>query len=109
MCVCQTFLRIAGVDVDLVPSNNHASPSGALPFLLPPSSTSRPSVPLTGAKIHTYARDNASHAIPDISTPRLEAYEALLTQSLRPAWVCLARSFALLRIQTDTSLSLSLS
>ncbi|PNP50438.1 hypothetical protein THARTR1_08820 [Trichoderma harzianum] len=104
----QTFLRIAGVDVHLVPSNNHASPSGALPFLLPPTtppstpekqSTStlpsssnavtKPTVPLTGSKIHRYAKDNSPRE-PTTSVPppsRTEAYEALLSQNLRPAWL----------------------
>ncbi|KAL7939808.1 hypothetical protein V8C35DRAFT_287747 [Trichoderma chlorosporum] len=104
----QTFLRIAGVDVHLVPSNNHASPSGALPFLLPPTASSssstsekdsttshssnavtRPTtVPLTGAKIHRYAKDNSPReTFPDSPPSRTEAYEALLSQSLRPAWL----------------------
>ncbi|PTB40839.1 hypothetical protein M441DRAFT_193968 [Trichoderma asperellum CBS 433.97] len=106
----QTFLRIAGVEVDIIPSNNHASPSGALPFLLPPTtppspsstlsttesqpapaplnSNLKPTIPLTGSKIERYAKDHSSHEIPsDPSTSRIEAYEALLSQSLRPAWL----------------------
>ncbi|KAL7949599.1 hypothetical protein V8C42DRAFT_311372 [Trichoderma barbatum] len=117
----QTFLRIAGVQVHLVPSNNHASPSGALPFLLPPTtptSTSekdstaslntnaavKPTVPLTGAKIHRYAKDNAPRELPPDSPPsRTEAYEALLSQSLRPAWL-----YALYLHDTNTHLLKSL-
>ncbi|KAM0264476.1 hypothetical protein ACHAQJ_000667 [Trichoderma viride] len=102
----QAFLRIAGVQVDLVPSNNHASPSGALPFLLPPtisgsksaptslssssssSSSLKTTIPLTGGKIERYAKDHSSHEISTDSPPsRVEAYEALLSQSLRPAWL----------------------
>ncbi|KAH6891339.1 hypothetical protein B0T10DRAFT_309798 [Thelonectria olida] len=84
----QTFLRIAGVYVDIVPSNNHASPSGALPFLLPPSSPpSKPSTALTGEKIYKYARQHATNELPEPSPPRREAYKALLTQSVRPAWL----------------------
>ncbi|PNY28841.1 Uncharacterized protein TCAP_01238 [Tolypocladium capitatum] len=83
----QTYLRIAGVDVDLVPSNNHASPSGSLPFLLPSSADSRPDVPLTGGKIARYAQDRSSQDLRDISSPRLHAYLALLTQNIRPAWL----------------------
>lgn len=79
------MLKIAGIEFDIVPSNNHASPSGALPFLLPSSSQS--SKPLTGEKIHKYAREHAAHTFPNISSPRLEAYQALLTQNIRPAWV----------------------
>ncbi|ENH62506.1 hypothetical protein FOC1_g10012738 [Fusarium oxysporum f. sp. cubense race 1] len=80
----QTVLRIAGIDFDIVPSNNHASPSGALPFLLPPAS--QVSKPLTGEKIHKYVREHAVHELPSITSPRLEAYQALLTQNIRPAW-----------------------
>ncbi|VUC37357.1 unnamed protein product [Clonostachys rosea] len=83
----QTFLRIAGVDVDLIPSNNHASPSGALPFLLPSSTNSRSSPPLTGGKIEKYAQENATRKIPTIESNRLEAYRSLITQSIRPAWL----------------------
>ncbi|POR36987.1 Uncharacterized protein TPAR_02812, partial [Tolypocladium paradoxum] len=83
----QTYLRIARVDVDLVPSNNHASPSGSLPFLLPSSADARPDVPLTGSKIARYAQDRCSQDLHDISSPRLEVYLALLTQSIRPAWL----------------------
>ncbi|KAM5352502.1 hypothetical protein ACJ41O_005224 [Fusarium nematophilum] len=84
----QTVLKIARVDFEIVPSNNHASPSGALPFLLPPSSPpSKPSHPLTGDKIHKYAREHAVHELPTVTSPRLEAYQALLTQNIRPAWL----------------------
>ncbi|KAL6892539.1 hypothetical protein HDV57DRAFT_482290 [Trichoderma longibrachiatum] len=122
----QTFLRIAGVDVDLVPSNNHASPSGALPFLLPPTTTTTPSssspekeatkpapasktttsstIPLTGSKIQRYAQDHATIATsPDSPPSRTEAYEALLSQSLRPAWL-----YALYLHQPNTPLLKSL-
>lgn len=85
----QTILRIAGVDVDIVPSNNHASPSGALPFLLSPTSAKGTSVPLTGEKIVRYAREHASLPLGSFSPrPKIEAYQALLTQNIRPAWVC---------------------
>ncbi|CAH0016084.1 unnamed protein product [Clonostachys rhizophaga] len=83
----QTFLRIAGVDVDLIPSNNHASPSGALPFLLPSSTNSGSSPPLTGGKIQKYAKDNATRKIPTIESNRQEAYRSLIAQSIRPAWL----------------------
>ncbi|KAM0420816.1 hypothetical protein ACHAPT_011346 [Fusarium lateritium] len=84
----QTVLKMAGIDFEIVPSNNHASPSGALPFLLPPSSPSpKPSTPLTSEKIHKYAREHAVRELPSVSSPRIEAYHALLTQRIRPAWL----------------------
>lgn len=82
-----------------MPSTNHASPSGALPFLLPPTSAQsstteskpapalKPTIPLTGSKIERYAKDHSSYETPADSSSRIEAYEALLSQSLRPAWV----------------------
>ncbi|ODA80594.1 hypothetical protein RJ55_03553 [Drechmeria coniospora] len=82
----QTYLKMAGIDLELVPSNNHASPSGALPFLLPPSSDPRSDAPLAGGKIGQYARDHAS-GLADTSSPRFEAYLSLLTQFVRPAWL----------------------
>ncbi|KAJ6440349.1 mitochondrial outer membrane protein (Sam35) [Purpureocillium lavendulum] len=83
----QTFLRIAGVDVELVKSNNHASPSGSLPFLLPASSDPRPDVPLTGSKIERYALERGENVINDLSSPRFEAYLSLLSHRVRPAWL----------------------
>ncbi|QUC23265.1 uncharacterized protein UV8b_07506 [Ustilaginoidea virens] len=80
----QTLLRIARIPVDLVPSNNHASPSGALPFLLPASSDPRPDIPLTGRRILHYAERHCPQAA---ATPRQEAYLSLLAQSIRPAWL----------------------
>ncbi|KAH0530720.1 hypothetical protein TsFJ059_005314 [Trichoderma semiorbis] len=80
----QTFLRIAGVDVHLIPSNNHASPSGSLPFLLPP--TTPTSTPEKQSST-THPTSNAGNNLLRLSPSRTEAYEALLSQSLRPAWL----------------------
>ncbi|KEY68938.1 hypothetical protein S7711_04604 [Stachybotrys chartarum IBT 7711] len=88
----QTLLRVARVDVDLVPSNNHASPSGALPFLLPArrddaAAPARGPACLTGNKLLQYAREHAPHKIREDEPVRLEAYQALLAQHIRPAWL----------------------
>lgn len=89
----QTILRIAGVSVDIVPSNNHASPSGALPFLLPPATAAAAAAhnarPLTGDKILKYAQDHAAADVEISGAPhnRLEVYQSLISQSIRPAWV----------------------
>ncbi|KAG6038226.1 hypothetical protein E4U41_004419 [Claviceps citrina] len=85
----QTYLRIANLEVDLVPSTNHASPSGALPYLLPASSDSRPDLPLTGSRIGQYAEKHSSPKLlpPGEATPRQEAYLSLLAQNIRPAWL----------------------
>lgn len=79
----QTILRVANVDVALVPSSNHASPSGSLPFLIPVSSgpsPSTPTTPLTGPKIADYA-----HLAPDHHKTTL--YLSVIAHKIRPAWL----------------------
>ncbi|OAA42538.1 mitochondrial outer membrane protein [Cordyceps fumosorosea ARSEF 2679] len=83
----QTILRIANVCVRLVPSSNHASPSGALPFLMLPSSASTIAVPLTGEKIARFAQQHAPGAGLDDPSPRIDAYQALIAHQVRPAWL----------------------
>ncbi|KAI0201949.1 hypothetical protein F4808DRAFT_422959 [Astrocystis sublimbata] len=85
----QTFLRLAGVDFCLRPSNNHASPTGALPFLLPPSppGSIRPQSPIPSHKLEQYALDNAKNPAPPELGSRLEAYQSLLDYRVRNAWL----------------------
>ncbi|KID76301.1 uncharacterized protein G6M90_00g076280 [Metarhizium brunneum] len=84
----QTYLRMANIQVDLVPSTNHASPSGALPFLLPPTTDSRPDIPLTGTNISHYVHKYSSYSsVRESNSPRTEAYLSLIAQSIRPAWL----------------------
>ncbi|EGX93688.1 mitochondrial outer membrane protein [Cordyceps militaris CM01] len=83
----KTILRIAQINVRLVPSSNHASPSGALPFLILPTSTTPATVPLTGEKIARFAKQHAPSANLDDPSPRIDAYQALIVHSVRPAWL----------------------
>ncbi|KAK2019288.1 hypothetical protein LZ32DRAFT_227192 [Colletotrichum eremochloae] len=85
----QTFLKIAGVEFRILPSTNHASPSGALPYLLPPAAPLRP---VAGAsRLESYALDNSplprEKRPPPPPADRLEAYQALLDTRLRTAWL----------------------
>ncbi|OAR00164.1 hypothetical protein LLEC1_01991 [Akanthomyces lecanii] len=82
----QTILKIANIDVQLVPSSNHASPSGALPFLILPSSTST-TVTLTGEKIARFAKEHAPSFNIDDPSPRIDAYQALIAQNLHALYV----------------------
>ncbi|KAI8953546.1 hypothetical protein F4801DRAFT_576439 [Xylaria longipes] len=88
----QTFLKLVGVDFCVRPSNNHASPTGALPFLLPPSTPGnpRPQRPTPSNKLEQYALDNTKYKLPkfpkDIDS-RLEAYRSLLDHRIRNAWL----------------------
>ncbi|KAI1657249.1 hypothetical protein F4813DRAFT_360864 [Daldinia decipiens] len=85
----QTFLKLAGVDFQVIPSNNHASPTGALPFLVPssnPNSFAAP-LPIPSSKLEQYAAESGTHKTSEVSSLKLEAYESLLDHRIRNAWL----------------------
>ncbi|KAI6342463.1 hypothetical protein MCOR25_011179 [Pyricularia grisea] len=87
----QTFLRIAGVEVQILPSTNHASPTGALPFLLPLSSPT----PIPVNKLQAYAaaatKTNNTPQQSEPTTTLTKESEALNTSlvdhPIRRAWL----------------------
>ncbi|KAF7522668.1 hypothetical protein G7054_g12059 [Neopestalotiopsis clavispora] len=85
----QTFLKLAGVEFRIISSTNHASPTGALPFLIPPSTPSDigSQVPVPSNKLERYALDHGAQIVPDVDTLRLEAYQSLLDHRIRNAWL----------------------
>ncbi|KAI0107159.1 hypothetical protein GGR51DRAFT_157757 [Nemania sp. FL0031] len=85
----QTFLKLAGVDFCLRSSNNHGSPTGALPFLLPPSTPTNPRLqrPIPSNNLEQYGLDNGKVKLPKNTSSRLEAYESLLDHRIRNAWL----------------------
>jgi len=86
----QTFLNIAGVDHRLISSNNHSSPTGSLPFLLPAgygSNTSQHSpLPIPSNKFVEYATEHGGR-VEESSSMRYEAYQSLLDHRIRNAWL----------------------
>ncbi|CAL3972504.1 hypothetical protein PZA11_004392 [Diplocarpon coronariae] len=86
----QTFLNIAGIEHRLLSSNNHASPSGALPFLLPAfqgSDNSQESlVPISSSKFEKYAAENGGK-VEETADMRYSAYQSLLDSRIRDAWL----------------------
>ena len=75
-----TFYRIPHI---LIPSNNHSSPTGVLPFLLPSPSTTAPNPsPVPASKLPRHLSLN----LPPPSA-RQAAYATLLTFSIRPAYL----------------------
>ncbi|KAI0108481.1 hypothetical protein F4814DRAFT_59504 [Daldinia grandis] len=85
----QTFLKLAGVHFQVIPSNNHASPTGALPFLMPssnPNSFATP-LPIPSNKLEQYAAESGTHKISEVPSLKLEAYESLLDHRIRNAWL----------------------
>ncbi|MCJ1456265.1 hypothetical protein MMC28_006625 [Mycoblastus sanguinarius] len=57
----QAYLKFQGVDFVTIPSSNHASPTGALPFLLPSTSSPNPSTetnqPVISNRIQRWASE----------------------------------------------------
>ena len=82
----QAYLRFVGIDLEIVPSNNHASPTGALPFLLPalPASTS---VPIPSSKLQKWAIEQVHCEEDQQLNLRFDVYASLLDHRIRNAWV----------------------
>ncbi|KAL2018835.1 hypothetical protein VTK56DRAFT_324 [Thermocarpiscus australiensis] len=88
----QTLLRLAKVQFRILPSTNHASPTGSLPFLLPPrTSPTSPPFPIPSDKLASYARQHGNPPSDSDSEPpsplRAQAYLSLVTLHLRNAWL----------------------
>ncbi|MCJ1419323.1 hypothetical protein MMC32_005677 [Xylographa parallela] len=88
----QTYLRFIGLDFHTVASTNHASPTGALPFLIPASS-SNPEEEGTGKtsvvpsnKLQKWTRDKGLTR-EEPNSIRYEAYMSLLDHRIRRAWL----------------------
>lgn len=85
----QTFLRIAHISFKLIPSNNHASPSGILPFLIPAHSESeaqQSSIPVPHNKLRKYVKD-IGREVEETGSPRYEPYQSLIDNAIRKAWL----------------------
>ncbi|KAI9643905.1 hypothetical protein NHQ30_007256 [Ciborinia camelliae] len=84
----QTFLKLAGVDHKIVSSNNHASPTGVLPFLLPgikSNSSQDDHLPIPSNGLVKYAREQGKK-LQEPKSKKLDAYQALLDHNIRNAW-----------------------
>ncbi|KAI9812915.1 MAG: hypothetical protein M1827_004433 [Pycnora praestabilis] len=86
----QAYLKFAHIDFVTVPSNNHASPTGALPFLLPSKRTSPAPLdsplPIPSNKVQKWAREQGS-TIKEPSDMKYDAYLSLLEHRIRHAWL----------------------
>ncbi|ROT35322.1 hypothetical protein SODALDRAFT_300717 [Sodiomyces alkalinus F11] len=89
----QTVLKIARLPFSTAPSTNHASPTGALPFLLPPpSAIPSNNLPIpSGDTLFNHVLAHAPSPVPrSLAEPlstRQEAYLSLLDARLRPAFL----------------------
>ncbi len=84
----KAYLKFSNINFRTVPSNNHASPSGALPFVLPASPDPvKPTQPVPSGKLQRWAMNNSETAIEESGDLRYEAYLSLLDHRIRRAWV----------------------
>ncbi|GME37945.1 hypothetical protein GTA08_BOTSDO03800 [Neofusicoccum parvum] len=86
----QAYFKFSGVDFVTVASTNHASPSGALPFLLPggasASAIDQPAA-VPSAKLQKWAAEHGSAPVAEPDDDRFEAYMSLLDHGIRRAWL----------------------
>ncbi|KAL5339918.1 hypothetical protein BJX70DRAFT_362834 [Aspergillus crustosus] len=82
----QAYLKFVGIDFELVPSNNHASPSGVLPFLLPALPTGK-RIPIPSAKLQKWAIEEVHCEEEQQLNVRFEVYSSLLDIRIRNAWL----------------------
>ncbi|KAK5124682.1 hypothetical protein LTR85_001395 [Meristemomyces frigidus] len=83
----QTYLKSNGIAFKIVPSSNHASPSGALPFLLPAVSGLEKD-PVPSNKLRKWVvSQKAREKTVESEDVRYEAYASLLDNRIRKAWL----------------------
>jgi metaxin len=84
----QTYLKFSDINFRVASANNHASPSGALPFLLPASPDPlKAAQPVPSGKLQRWTTNNSPAAVEESGDARYEAYLSLLDHRIRRAWV----------------------
>lgn len=83
----QAYLLVNRIPFSLVSANNHASPSGSLPFVLPASRMKKDPQPqaIVSSKIYKWALSQGVDE--DSRDLRLDAYMALIDVHIRNAWL----------------------
>ncbi|KAA8651797.1 hypothetical protein EYZ11_003983 [Aspergillus tanneri] len=82
----QAYLKFVGIGFNLIPSNNHASPTGALPFLLP-AHPIQTSAPIPSSKLQKWAIEQVHCEEEQQLDVRFEVYASLLDHRIRNAWL----------------------
>ncbi|KAJ4984559.1 mitochondrial outer membrane protein [Stagonosporopsis vannaccii] len=84
----QAYLKFSNIEHQLAASSNHASPSGALPFLLPAQpDTTKHVQPVPSGKLQRWTMNNSETAVEEPGDLRYEAYLSLLDHRIRRAWL----------------------
>ncbi|KAJ5633950.1 hypothetical protein N7528_001792 [Penicillium herquei] len=83
----QAYLKFVGIDFEITPSNNHASPTGALPFLLPAVPAAGASNAIPSHKLQKWAIEQVHCEEEQQLHLRFEVYAALIDSRIRNAWL----------------------
>ncbi|KAL2384546.1 hypothetical protein RJZ90_001859 [Blastomyces dermatitidis] len=87
----QAYLKFVRIPFEIVSSNNHASPTGALPFLLPGSGSvaapGEPMAPIPSNKLQKWAIEQSHVEEEQQLTMRFDVYSSLLDHRIRNAWL----------------------
>ncbi|KAH6642280.1 hypothetical protein C7974DRAFT_430770 [Boeremia exigua] len=84
----QAYLKFSNIHFRVASSSNHASPSGALPFLLPTQpDTTKHVQPVPSSKLQRWTMNNSEAAVEESGDLRYEAYLSLLDHRIRRAWL----------------------
>ncbi|KAI4630395.1 hypothetical protein J4E80_001330 [Alternaria sp. BMP 0032] len=84
----QAYLKFSKIPFKVASANNHASPSGSLPFVIPSSPDPyKRTQPVPSNKLQRWAMNNSEKAIEEPGDLRYEAYLSLLDHRIRRAWL----------------------
>ncbi|KAH8725920.1 hypothetical protein GQ44DRAFT_615044 [Phaeosphaeriaceae sp. PMI808] len=84
----QAYLKFSSIDFQIASANNHASPSGVLPFVIPASLEPYKHIqPVPSGKLQRWALNNSKKPIEEPGDFRYEAYLSLLDHRIRRAWL----------------------
>lgn len=84
----QAYLEFSGIRFKTVAANNHASPTGVLPFLIPANGPGPvpSSQPIPASKLSRWVTSQAG-LVEKVSDMRYEAYISLIDHRIRSAWL----------------------
>ncbi|KAI9729449.1 MAG: hypothetical protein M1834_006830 [Cirrosporium novae-zelandiae] len=87
----QTFLLFTDIKFRIRPSNNHASPTGSLPFLIPAQTVAQTAIselahPIPANKLPDWAYEQGKN-IREPTTSKFEVYSTLISNQIRSAWL----------------------
>ncbi|EEP79566.1 conserved hypothetical protein [Uncinocarpus reesii 1704] len=83
----QAYLNFRGIKYQIVPSNNHASLTGSLPFLLPAAESNDTVNPVPSNQLKRWVDGQLGHGKEETRDMRFDAYSSLLDHRLRNAWI----------------------